>query len=83
VATQLSRYVCPACTKEIRNLVICDGPVCKRCARFAKLQHALTDEPPDPNDTRDADNRTNCKIVEHFLAKAAARGLFAGTGRKF
>ena len=39
--TERSRYVCLPCTREVRGLVICDGPICRRCTRIATMQRVL------------------------------------------
>jgi hypothetical protein len=39
--TERSRWVCYECTKEVHALVLCDGPVCKRCTRLAQLQRTI------------------------------------------
>lgn len=36
-----SRYVCYTCTREVRGLVIMDGPWCTRCLRKCSVQRIL------------------------------------------
>jgi len=46
--TPRSRYVCYGCSREVHALVICDGPICKRCTGLAKVQRVLTADEPIP-----------------------------------
>jgi hypothetical protein len=39
--TERSRFVCLPCTREVHALVLCDGPICRRCTRPATIQKTL------------------------------------------
>lgn len=66
-----SRFVCAACTKRLRALVICDEPFCGRCTRKCQIQPVLSpDEPLPPAKTRDG------RIAEKILGGAVAQGRF-------
>lgn len=45
-----SRYVCYRCTREVHALVLCPGPICRRCTGVAQMQKVLapTEAIPEP-----------------------------------
>jgi len=60
-----SRFVCYPCTREVHGLVICDGPVCKRCTRYASVQQVLNGDEPVPQPQTAEEKRMTGILAKH------------------
>lgn len=69
--TERSRFTCMFCTRELHALMICDGPVCRRCTRIATIQRVLTADEPVP-ETKSPE----VKQAEEIIARHHAQGTF-------
>lgn len=65
MTTERSRYVCLVCTREVRGLVICDGPVCRRCTRVATMQRVLGPGEKVPEPQTAEERKVNEILARH------------------